>query len=189
MTFWVYENVPTNHVTVHDGSCAMCNDGVGRRVSKYPSQSIWHGPFSSEAEAAAFADSTGRPANSHRCCANPSSGASQSYVRFMLPVVDETILSLDELFHHRMLQIYVNLRDSELKYSATRFLRSVKSHGGVEHAKRSLRRSADYQSGLQRLREAGLLDQTMEHQVALDQFEPLFTPSEIWEAKLRLKDA
>ena len=188
MAFWVYENIPTNHVTVHIGSCGLCNEGSGRRQSKYPSQSKWHGPFISEGEATAFADSTGRPVNTDRCCHRSTRTPRQAAnARFQLPDVNEQFLSLEDLFHHRMLQLYVTLRESELQYSATRFLRSVRQHGGVEHAKRSLRRPVVGQTGLQRLRDAGMIDMSMEAYIVGAQFESLFTPWEQWQAKQRLE--
>jgi hypothetical protein len=94
-------------------------------------------------------------------------------------------LRLDELFDRRMKQIYVTLRD-ETGYAATRFLTAVHRHGGVEHAKRSLRRSVSMQSGFEKLKSEGRLHQTMEAHVADPKFRTLFTPSEIAEAHRRL---
>jgi hypothetical protein len=188
MRFWVYENGPTNHTTIHESGCGFCNDGQGtRREIKSEINGRWHGPYVKLSEAATVVEHLGRPTSVHSCCTGdrPSSGGLQ-YKRFELDQVDEDSLALDALFHHRMLQIYVWARD-ELGYCAIRFLRSVRQHGGVEHAKRSLRRPLSMQAGFGRLKDEGRLDMTMEAFVCNPQFRPLFTEAEIAEARRRIE--
>ncbi len=198
MTYWVYEDLPTNHAKVHEASCGFCRDGLGtKRVKVHPNETKWHGPYGSIELAKAAADGTGRrdvgycrgclrPPASHRVGENPKkSAASSGYKRFEVPDVDESKLSLDEVFHRRMQMIYVSMRD-QLGYSARRFLTSVNRHGGVEHAKRALRRPVQMQTGLARLRDEGKLGESMEAHVCDPQFASLFTPSEIAEARQRL---
>ena len=36
MTYWVYEDGPTNRVRVHMATCNRCNDGQGVRGSRLP---------------------------------------------------------------------------------------------------------------------------------------------------------
>lgn len=186
MRYWVYENSPTNRVTVHASECGFCNDGKGRKPDKIVKENIWHGPFEDELSATLFARRTGRPHAVHRCCTHPTPPTkSGSVQRFQLPVVDESTMSPADLFHHRMLEIYVRLRD-EIGYSAIRFLRSVREHGGVEHAKRALRRPVAMQTGLQRLKDEGYAGLSMESYVIEPQFASLFTEWEICEARKRL---
>jgi len=80
------------------------------------------------------------------------------------------------------------MRD-DLNYKPTRFLNSVKRHGGVEHAKRSLRRNATAQEGLQKLKDLGRAWQTMEAHIIDPQFQSLFTSWEIQEARRRLTES
>ena len=43
--FWVYENDPANRARVHRGDCPYCNHGDGIHDGGNPSNSRWHGPF------------------------------------------------------------------------------------------------------------------------------------------------
>jgi len=103
----------------------------------------------------------------------------------VLPEIDESLLPLPELFHYRMLQIYVTIRD-ELDYCPRRLLQSGERHVGLEHAKRSLRRQASMQQVLKKLKDEGRKWQTMEAHIIDPQFAPLFAAWEIAEAKRRL---
>ena len=186
MAFWVYENVIVSQVTVHDGVCGSCNHGKGVRDNRAVASNLWHGPFGSEDGATSFAASRNRSIKVHKCCSHPTAASgSQTYRRFEVPVEDESQLDLASIFHRRMLEIYTTMRD-ELDYKPVRFLQSVRRHGGVEHAKRSLRREASTQAGLQRLKDEGRKMQTMESYVIDLQFAPLFTDWEIAEARKRL---
>ena len=60
MTYWVYEDDPTNRVRVHRATCGYCNDGQGVKGSRR-SDNRWHGPFGTKQEAIELALSTGRP--------------------------------------------------------------------------------------------------------------------------------
>jgi len=227
VAYWVYENIPTNHATVHDGACGFCNDGRGVKAERIVKENKWHGPFEEEHEAFLFGQGLGRPLTVHTCCPHPIRGtghrnlplapssrgrrgepensdpvhrssptspggrgalAASSFQRFPLDEVDESTLTVEELFHRRMLQIYVTLRD-ETGYSARRFLTAVRKRGGVGHAKSALARHAATQTGLEKLREMGRLHQTMEWHVLLPEFAGLFTPEERAEARRRLEAA
>ena len=59
MTYWVYEDGPTNRARVHRATCNCCNDGKGVKGSRLP-DNRWHGPFGTEQEAIDRALSTGR---------------------------------------------------------------------------------------------------------------------------------
>jgi hypothetical protein len=217
VAYWVYENIPTNHATVHDGACGFCNDGRGVKAERIVKENKWHGPFEEEHEAFLFGQGLGRQLTVHTCCPHPirgtghrraphpssfpgtepgtprsplppGRGAPAGTDRFQLDDVDESAFSAEELFHRRMLQIYVTLRD-ETGYSARRFLTAVRKHGGVGHAKSALARHAATQTGLEKLREMGRLHQTMEWHVLMPEFAGLFTPAERAEARRRLEAA
>jgi hypothetical protein len=187
--FWVYEDLATNRARVHEESCGFCNNGAGKGRKKiHPNETKWHGPFGSLELAKMAADGTGRrDVAVHSCCELQQGRAKSSPTkRFSLPDVDESSLGLPDLFHRRMLEIYIRMRD-EIGYNAVRFLGSVRRHGGVEHAKRSLRRPVAMQSGLQRLCDEGRLGESMEAHVCEPKFASLFTPNEISEARRRLQ--
>ena len=59
MTYWVYEDDPTNRARVHKAKCSRCNDGQGMKGARLP-DNRWHGLFGTEREAMDFALSTGR---------------------------------------------------------------------------------------------------------------------------------
>ena len=40
MTYWVYEDDPTNRVRVHKVTCGYCNDGKGIKGSRSSRQSV-----------------------------------------------------------------------------------------------------------------------------------------------------
>lgn len=187
MAYWVYEDKPTNHATVHEGACGYCNEGAGvRKAKKSTALCQWHGPFDEEHEAWTFGQGLGRPLTVHGCCAHPYGKVSVGgYKKFQLDEIDESTLSALDLFHRRMLQIYVSLRD-ETGYKAIRFLGAVRRHGGVAYAKSALSRYVGSQSGLVVLREMERLDQTMEWHVTQPEFAELFTPAERAEARRRL---
>ena len=60
MTYWVYEDDPTNRARVHKAACSHCNDGQGMKGSRL-TDNRRHGPFGTEREAIDCAQSTGRP--------------------------------------------------------------------------------------------------------------------------------
>ncbi len=188
--YWVYKDPPTGRTTIHDEFCGFCNHGKGvNRLLKYDSELWWDGPYGSLDAALQEAQGHGHRVRIHSCCDRISkSEKSQPYRRFELDDVDETKLTLNDLFHRRMLQIYVLLRD-ETGYSAKRFLGAVRRHGGVEYAKQALRRPVQAQAGFQVLIDEGRLDISFEQLVSDPQFESLFSPTEIAEAKRRLRSA
>jgi hypothetical protein len=187
MRFWVYEDAVTNHATVHEAACGFCNNGTGtHRANKSDVSMNWNGPFDQLEAAVQFATSLKRPMKVHSCCGVPrTKSTSPGYKKFQLDDVDESSLTLEALFHRRMLQIYVRLRD-ETGYVAIRFLGAVRRHGGVKYAKDALRRPLNMQGGFQMLRDEGRLDMSMEHFVASEQFRTLFSDREISEARRRL---
>ncbi len=70
MTYYVYENYPTNRATVHKGSCSFCNNGRGRRTGILGLNGLWFGPFHTVDEAKRRARDTGRPSRECQIC-NP----------------------------------------------------------------------------------------------------------------------
>ncbi len=72
-------------------------------------------------------------------------------------------------------------------YVATYFLQMLEEHGGVETAKRLLRKS-ELQEGLHKLWELGLLQESMEAVVLQDKFKGLFTEGDLAEAHRRLEE-
>ena len=59
MTYWVYEDDPTNRVRVHKATCGYCSDGKGIKGSRLP-DNRWLGPFGTKQEAIDEALKTGR---------------------------------------------------------------------------------------------------------------------------------
>jgi hypothetical protein len=190
MSFWIYENFPSRRTTIHEGSCGFCHEGKGKaQPRKGDANGKWHGPIVDLEKAVQAAALLKREHSVHSCCRKNARLAAQvPYKRFAIESVDERSLSLEQLFTLRMEQIYVTLRD-EIDYKATRFLTSVHRHGGVGHAKRSLRREVQLQAGFERLRDEGRLHQSMEASVVDPQYQTLFTPAEIAEARRRLSAA
>ena len=75
----------------------------------------------------------------------------------------------------------------ERGYVATYFLQMLEEYGGVETAKRLLAKP-EAQTGLHRLWELELLHESMEALVVKEHFQPLFTESEVAEARRRLEE-
>ena len=67
VAYYFYENYPTNHVTIHVGSCGLCNDGRGRKGQPVTENGRWHGPFSTKGAAEEAAKLTRRPCDDHGC--------------------------------------------------------------------------------------------------------------------------
>ena len=67
MAYYFYENYPTNHVTVHIGSCGLCNEGRGRKGQPVTKNGKWHGSFPTKRDAEEAAKRTGRPSDNHGC--------------------------------------------------------------------------------------------------------------------------
>ena len=72
-------------------------------------------------------------------------------------------------------------------YVATYFIRMLEEHGGLETAKRLLAVS-ESQTGLYKLWELHLLNESMEAIVLQERFQSLFTQTEINEARRRLDE-
>ncbi len=73
---------------------------------------------------------------------------------------------------------------SQYGYYPTYFLQMLEKYGSVETAKRLLADS-EPQTGLFRLWELHLLDESLEAVVLQERFTPLFSPAEIAEARRR----
>ena|SRR5664279_1302358 len=73
----------------------------------------------------------------------------------------------------------------EVGYRATRFHQMLPRHGGVETARRLLRKPG-LSAGFERLLEEGRLDLTMEYIVLRPEYGTLFTPQERAQARRRL---
>jgi len=88
-------------------------------------------------------------------------------------------------FDEAMLQIYNRAR-SECKYNATRFLRMLHEHGGIETARRLLPSISD---GYAELWKRGRLDLTVEALILVEPWVALFSESERQTARNRLVDS
>jgi hypothetical protein len=89
-------------------------------------------------------------------------------------------------FHEAMLSVYKQAK-AECNYTATRFLRMVSEHGGLQAAKILLAASG-YSDGFTELWRCKRLDITMEALVLKDEWSDLFTQDELNIARKRLKD-
>ena len=72
-------------------------------------------------------------------------------------------------------------------YIPTYFLQMLEQYGGLETAKRLLAQK-EPQTGLFRLWELHLLDESLEAVVLQERFRPLFTEAELAEARCRLEE-
>ena len=90
---------------------------------------------------------------------------------------------LENTFHRAMIGVYENAREHD--YFAIYFKRMIDEFGGVSAAKRLLAKP-EIQKGLTKLWELDLLDQSMEALVIQERFQPLFSETEIAEARRRL---
>lgn len=86
-------------------------------------------------------------------------------------------------FHNAMVNVY-HVSDRH-GYRPTYFLSMVREHGDLEAARRLINSSV-LQSGLTRLWELGLLDQSAEALVLQDRWHDLFTEDERRKARERL---
>jgi hypothetical protein len=93
--------------------------------------------------------------------------------------------TLEEQFHHAMIGVYENAKDHD--YFATYFKRMLDEYEGLETAQRLLAKQ-EIQTGLMKLYEKKLLDQSMEALVIQERFKSLFTDAEIAEARRRLDE-
>ncbi len=92
---------------------------------------------------------------------------------------------LEEEFHKAMLDIDRACK-REIGFNSKHFRAMVSDHGGREAAKKLLV-SPRVQSGFEYLWKRGRLDLSMEAVIVQPKYSPLFTPSEIVEAKNRLE--
>ena len=93
--------------------------------------------------------------------------------------------TLEEEFHRAMLSI--DATAGKHGYHPSYFLRMVHELGGVRAAKQLLSKD-DPQSGLARLWELELLENSMEALVLQERLQHLFSEDELQEARKRLKD-
>lgn len=89
-----------------------------------------------------------------------------------------------QAFHAEMEGIYYEAARAH-NYYATRFLRMVREHGGVEAAKRLMRNPEQY--GFRKLAELDALRISVEARMLRQQFRPLFTAEELAEANRRME--
>lgn len=101
-------------------------------------------------------------------------------------MTEEEKVALSKEFHGAMIDI-CRRAHRECKYVAHYFMGMVGEHGGLEAAK-ILLHAPNAQSGLERLRELGRLDISMERIVVEPRFAPLFTMEERRVARNRLVD-
>ena len=95
---------------------------------------------------------------------------------------------LEQRFESEMIERVFRTTGRETGYWASYFLRSVRRYGGVEAARRLLRRKT-VSSGLAKLREKNRLDLSMESVVLRPEYRELFTDEERAIASGRLGDA
>ena len=74
MSYWVYEDNPTNRARIHKAECVYCNDGQGIKGSRL-ADNRWHGPFETLEEAVRRAKRTGRRDAKGGGCCLPSLGS------------------------------------------------------------------------------------------------------------------
>jgi len=60
MTYYVYDDLPTNSAKLHVSSCSYCNNGKGFQPNVTGMNTKWHGPFNTLQEAEEIAVGTGR---------------------------------------------------------------------------------------------------------------------------------
>lgn len=95
--------------------------------------------------------------------------------------------ALESQFHEAMLSIYERAK-TECGYNATRFLRMVNDHGGLQ-ASRILLHEPSISEGFTALWERGRLDLSMEVMILKSHWNELFTEEERNIAQRRLSDA
>ena len=93
------------------------------------------------------------------------------------------IVVLERALDGEMRLIYHRAKE-EIGYNATRFLRMLQEHGGVETARRLLPEMSD---GFVTLWEHGRLDLTVEYLVLQSKWHDLFTDDERKTARQRLR--
>jgi 5-methylcytosine-specific restriction enzyme A len=94
---------------------------------------------------------------------------------------------LEERFESEMIERVFRTTGRETGYWASYFLRSVRRYGGVEAARRLLRRKT-VSTGLAKLREKNRLDLSMESVVLRPEYRELFTDEERAIAARRLDE-
>lgn len=97
-------------------------------------------------------------------------------------------MTLADEFHQEMLGLY---REAGLAigYWPNYYLRGVRNKGGLAYAKHLLVPGRKLDTGLQRLKDAGREDLSVEARVLKPRYAPLFTPAELAEARRRLSGA
>ncbi len=94
-------------------------------------------------------------------------------------------MNLIEKFSQEMLELY-QVVGKTTGYWANYYLRSVKKHGGLAHAKKALAKKDDAQDGFKKLIEVGRPDLSIEAIVLKDEYRNLFTADELEEAQRRI---
>ena len=100
-------------------------------------------------------------------------------------MADSDRAELERRFDAAMLEIYERA-GAEVGYWATRYLQMLRRRGGLETARYLLRQEAT-SDGYAHLRDAGRLDLTVEAYSLRPEFQPLFTQSELSNARRRLQ--
>lgn len=91
----------------------------------------------------------------------------------------------EEKFNQEMLDLY-QVVGKATGYWANYYLRSVRKHGGLVHAKKALAKRDDAQDGFKRLIKVGRPDLSVEATVLKDEYRSLFTDDELEEAQRRI---
>jgi hypothetical protein len=68
MSYFVYENNPTDKTRIHYSDCPYCSDGLGCHNTTDTSHGRWKGPFPSYADARQAALATRRTVSDCRHC-------------------------------------------------------------------------------------------------------------------------
>ena len=97
-------------------------------------------------------------------------------------------MNLEDGFHQEVLEICCE-ETKELGYDSSGLRRMVMRWGGLGAAKRLLRRGVGTSYGLLRLRDAGLLEFSVEALTLREPWSDLFTPKELAEAQRRLDES
>ena len=92
---------------------------------------------------------------------------------------------LSDDFHQAMLNLYREIIDAKLGYDPSVFLDMVHQRGGVDTARRLIRRRT---YGFNRLQKLGRLDLSVEAHVLQERWAPLFSDAERSQARRRLEE-
>lgn len=100
-------------------------------------------------------------------------------------IFGEEFMTLEDEFNQHLHQI--GEATKKYNYNPTYFLRMLEEYGGIETAKRLLKKS-ESQQGLFTLWELGILHESVEAAVISEKYQSLFSKDELAEAHRRLEE-